>query len=139
MMFGVAGVLEPVGRAPLRRTPLTRIVEPDTEVTVPVALANARRAADPPPDGARDGAPEGREEYEPRPPKPPPPPPAPDAGQVPLTLASMRTEVAVRALAEPAPGVPVTVTQSPAASWPVAMVVNLVAAVYTTVFCAVAD
>ena len=106
---------------------------------MPVALANARRAAEPPPDGAREGAPEGREEYEPAPPKPPPPTPPPVAGQASLTLASIRTEVAVRALAEPAPGVPVTVTQSPAARWPAVMVVNLVVAVYTTVFCAVAD
>jgi hypothetical protein len=44
-------------------------------------------------------------------------------------LASIRTEVAVRALVEPAPGAPVTVTQSPVARWPVVMVVNFVAAV----------
>ena len=49
MVLALGAVVEPVWRAPLRRTPLTRTVEPDTEVTVPVALANARRAAEPPP------------------------------------------------------------------------------------------
>jgi hypothetical protein len=121
MVLAVGAVGVPVARAPLRRTPLTRTVEPDTEVTVPVALANARRAAEPPPgalDGARDGAPEGRDPYEPYRPAPPAPapPPAPFAGQAPLTLASMRTEVAVNALADPAAGAPVIMMQSPAAT-----------------------
>jgi hypothetical protein len=51
----------------------------------------------------------------------------------------MRAEVAVRACVEPATGVPVTVTQSPAVTWPVVTAVNLVLVVYVTVFCAVAD
>jgi len=55
MVLGLAGVVEPVALWPLRRTPLTRIVEPVTELTVPVALANARRAPE-----LAVGAPEGR-------------------------------------------------------------------------------
>jgi hypothetical protein len=46
-----------------------------------------------------------------------------------LTFAMMRAEVAVRALAEPAAGVPVTMTQSPAAMWPEVTAVNVVALV----------
>src|ERR1035437_2473054 len=109
MVLGLAGVVDPVAPGPLRRTPVTRIVEPDTELTVPVALAKARRAADPP-----VGAPVGRRAE----PPPPRPPPAPVVGQVPLTFAVMRAEVAVRALVDPAAGVPVTMTQSPAATCP---------------------
>ena len=55
MVLGLAGVVEPVALWPLRRTPLTRIVEPVTELTVPVALAKARRAPE-----LAVGAPEGR-------------------------------------------------------------------------------
>src|SRR5664280_3840035 len=73
MVLGLAGaVVEPAAPRPLRSTPVTRIVEPDTELTVPVALANARRAPEPP-EGAPVGAPEGRRAK----PPPPNPPPAP--------------------------------------------------------------
>jgi hypothetical protein len=130
MVLGLAGAVEPGAPAPLRSRPLTTTVEPATELTVPVARANARRAPDPP-----EGAPEGR----PAGPPPPKPPPALGAGQAALTFATMRTEVAVMALAEPAAGAPVTITQSPVARWPVVSWVNLVAAVYTTAFCAVED
>ena len=63
MVLGLAAVVEPAAPGPLRRTPLTRIVEPVTELTVPVALANARRAPELPvgaPVGAPEGAPGGR-------------------------------------------------------------------------------
>jgi hypothetical protein len=138
MVLGLAALVEPAAPEPLRRTPLTRIVEPVTELTVPVALANARRAPELPvgaPVGAPEGAPEGRWA------EPPPgkPPLAPVVGQAPLTFASMRAEVAVRACVEPATGVPVTVTQSPAVTWPVVTAVNLVAVVYVTVVWAVED
>jgi hypothetical protein len=119
MVLGLAGAPEPAALGPLRSTPLRRIVEPDTELTVPVALANARRVPDPPP------APVGRRAE----PAPPNPPPAPVVGQAPLTFAMMRAEVAVRALAEPAAGVPVTMTQPPAAMWPEVTAVNVVALV----------
>ena len=60
-------------------------------------------------------------------------------GQVPLTLATMRTEVAVSPWVGLVAGVPETVTQSPATTWPAVILVNLVAAVYTTVVCEVVD
>jgi hypothetical protein len=56
-----------------------------------------------------------------------------------LTFAWMRAEVAVKACVEPATGVPVTVTQSPAVTWLVVTAVNVVAAVYVTVVWAVED
>ena len=49
-----------------------------------------------------------------------------------MSFASMRAEVAVRACVEPATGVPVTVTQSPAVTLPVVTAVNVVAAVYVS-------
>ena len=63
MMLGLAAVAEPATPEGLRRTPLTRIVEPVTELTVPEALAKARRAPELPvgaPVGAPEGAPGGR-------------------------------------------------------------------------------
>jgi hypothetical protein len=120
LVLGLAGVAEPPAAAPLRRMPLTRIVEPDTELTVPVALAKARRARVP-----VEGAPEGRWANEP---PPGPPAVAPKVGQAPFTFASMRAEFAVRAWLEPAAGVPVTMTQSPAVTWPAVTLVKLVLA-----------
>src|ERR1035437_9269652 len=76
MVLGLAGAPEPAALGPLRSTPLRRIVEPDTELTVPLALANARRVPDP-----AVGAPLGRRAE----PAPPNPPPVPVVGQAPLT------------------------------------------------------
>src|ERR1035437_9048845 len=92
MVVGLAGGGQRVARWPLRRTPLSRIVEPDTELTVPVALAKARRGRAPG-EGAPEGAPWGRCPNEPPPGKPPF---VPAVGQAPLTFASLRAEVAVR-------------------------------------------
>src|SRR5450631_1365353 len=75
MVVGLGGVLDPAALGPLRSTPLTRIVEPDIELTVPVALAKARRARAP-----AEGASEGRWANEPPPGRPPLPP---GAGQAP--------------------------------------------------------
>jgi hypothetical protein len=133
MVVGAGGVAEPAALWPLRNTPLTRIVEPAVELTMPVALAKARRAPEPA-EGAPEGAPPVRRGNEPAPPPGTPPPKAPEALQAPLTFAMIRTEVAVNPDVEPVAGAPVTVTQSPAATWPVVVWVNLVLAVYTTVF-----
>src|ERR1019366_7586416 len=99
MVVGAAGVVEPAALWPLRSTPLTKIVEPAVELTVPVALAKARRAPEPA-EGAPDGPPPVRRGNDP-PPPPAPPPNAPDAAQGPLTFATMRTEVAVSPEVEP--------------------------------------
>lgn len=131
MVVGAGGVVEPAALWPLRRTPFTRIVEPAVELTVPVALAKARRAPEPA-EGPPDGAPPERRGNDPPPGAPPPNPP--EAVQVPLTFATMRTEVAVSPEVDPATGAPVTLTQSPAATCPEVTWVNLVLAVYTTVF-----
>jgi hypothetical protein len=63
----------------------------------------------------------------------------PVVAQDPLTFATIRAEVAVSPWVEPDAGVPVTITQSPTTTWPGRTWVNLVAALYTTVFCAVED
>jgi hypothetical protein len=121
---------------PWRRVPWTVTVEPETELTVPAATARASR-------GVPVGAPLGRGAPVPPPPgpphpgpppKPPPNPPRTAAlGQAPLTLAWIRTDVAVSDSAEPVPGVPVTVTHSPAARLPVTVWVKRVVEVYVTV------
>ena len=120
---------------PVRSVPDTTTADPDTDLTVPNAVANSR----PPPPGAPDG--------------PAPPPGAPDGGAprcspplgnargVPFGRATVqappvdttRTETAVSAA--PDPGVPATVTQSPAASVAGTDLVNLVDADHVTAVC----